>query len=552
MIRKVSFLLVFLLAFSFVSFGQVIDNDLQQLMNNSRSDSLIPIVVDMQEQFNVSEVTQNARGNRDAAISILKAQTRQSQSDVRGLLAGQRSAKNVHYFWLTNTVSLEASKGLIEQLAQTPGVASIVYDKAENMISPIVEEPARGNWGPGYIGSDVVNANGVTGKNVLVGVIDTGLDEDHPLFKAGQVRLDLNKSFIDGQAVEDGNGHGTHCATTIAGQNGVGVAPDAQVFSVKGLSNAGSGTWAGVQAAIEYAVEQNPDVISMSLGGGNGSTVNDVERAVYNGSKMGVTFAIAAGNSGKNRVGTPGCVPTVVTVGAIDSSGKIAYFSSYGTVADKFKNEMTGYLAIDCQKPDVSAPGVAIEAGWKNGGMNTISGTSMATPHVAGVCALMTEAGAKDPQNIKRTLETTVKDSKGGKDAQYGYGVVDAQKAVGQVAANQVFSGNTRADIEKIVEYQVDANGNVNVSLNKQNPLPWAIKVKVTVTVLDPAGTFSGAFTITKAGKNTQSGSIQGTAGTPIVVGVFDIHEGENTLNYSGTSSAKATTGHIKVEANIQ
>ena len=133
---------------------------------------------------------------------------------------------------------------------------------------------------------------------------------------------------------------------------------------------------------VQYAAEQKVDIMSMSLGGRASTSGNVVETAVKNAIASGVVCVIAAGNSGPSAktIGTPGVVLEAITVGAINSSGTIASFSSRGVTV------------YNTEKPDIVAPGVNVPSLWKNGGTNTISGTSMATPHVAGLCALILQA----------------------------------------------------------------------------------------------------------------------------------------------------------------
>ena len=234
-------------------------------------------------------------------------------------------------------------------------------------------------------------------KGVIVAVVDTGIDLDHPAFAPGQILADKCKSFIaEEPTADDGNGHGTHCAGTI-GSRDYGVAPDVSLIGVKVLSATGSGSWNSVMQGVEYAAE-HADVLSMSLGGRASSSGNVVETAVKNAIANGITVVIAAGNDGpfSQTIGTPGVVSEAITVGAIDESGSIAYFSSRGE---------TVYME---KKPDIVAPGVDVLSAWKNGGTNTISGTSMATPHVAGLVALMLgKSKGLSPEGAKNILMST-------------------------------------------------------------------------------------------------------------------------------------------------
>lgn len=218
-------------------------------------------------------------------------------------------------------------------------------------------------------------------------VIDSGIDLDHP-----DLNVDVNRSrsFLGGKDADDpddANGHGTHVAGTIAAidnsEGVIGVAAGAQVVAVRVLNRRGSGTVSGVIAGIEYVGQLGVlgDVANMSLGGGASTSLDEAVRAA----STNVIFCVAAGNDGKDamnyspaRAGIDG--GNILTVSASDVNDNFASFSNYGN-------------------PPVSwcAPGVSIRSTWKNGEYNTISGTSMATPHVAGVMLL----GGPDVANQK-------------------------------------------------------------------------------------------------------------------------------------------------------
>ena len=207
-----------------------------------------------------------------------------------------------------------------------------------------------------------------SGDGVTAYIIDTGADLDHPDFSG---RMSSGIDTVDGDMVaEDCNGHGTHVAGTVGGTD-YGVAKKADMVAVRVLNCAGSGSFAGIIEGIDW-VTQNaalPAVANMSLGGGFNQAVNDaVEASVASG----VTYAVAAGNDyGYNACNlSPASAPSAITVGATDSADNRAGFSNIGGCLDIF------------------APGVDITSAWLNGGSNTISGTSMATPHVAGAAAL--------------------------------------------------------------------------------------------------------------------------------------------------------------------
>lgn len=236
----------------------------------------------------------------------------------------------------------------------------------------------------------------IRGQGIRVAVIDTGIDDSHPDF-AG--RIMASKSFV-GSSAQDDNGHGTHVAGIVAGSGVksegkyVGVAPEAQLYIAKVLRANGGGSMSDVMAGIEWAVlEHQVQIINLSLGSGGSCDGTDALSTLCDEAVLqaGVVICVAAGNIGPNpeTIGVPGCARYVITVGAIDDNDRIASFSSRGPTAD-------GRI-----KPDLVFPGVTIVAPQAAGtqigtvveeGYVASQGTSMATPHAAGVAALMLQA----------------------------------------------------------------------------------------------------------------------------------------------------------------
>lgn len=230
-------------------------------------------------------------------------------------------------------------------------------------------------WGITRVGGAVES----TGLSRWAFVIDSGIDLDHPDLN---VNTEYSRSFVGGSA-DDGNGHGTHVAGTIAAKNNsygvVGVAAGATVVSVRVLRSNGSGSTSGVIDGVDYtaSVALPGDVVNMSLGGGVSSALDN---AVVNAASKGLYFSIAAGNeSADANYSSPARVNyynsstggKVVTVSAMDSQDRYASFSNYGN-----------------PPIDVCAPGVSIYSTYKRGRYATLSGTSMAAPHVAGIMLL--------------------------------------------------------------------------------------------------------------------------------------------------------------------
>jgi subtilisin len=252
--------------------------------------------------------------------------------------------------------------------------------------------------------------------NVDVAIIDTGIDLDHP---------DLNvyaqgaKNCSTGRSADDGNGHGTHVAGTVGALDNasgvVGVAPGARVWPVRVLNNAGSGSWSSVICGLNYVTSKASqiEVANMSLGGtgsddGNcGNSNNDaLHRAICNSVAAGVTYAVAAGNEYDDaRRHVPAAYNEVITVSALadfnGQSGGGAAPTCRADVDDTFADFSNFGADID-----LIAPGVCINSTWKGGGYRTISGTSMASPHVAGGAALYQATHpSATPAQVKAALQ---------------------------------------------------------------------------------------------------------------------------------------------------
>ncbi|MGW0624718.1 S8 family peptidase [Streptomyces sp. NPDC002765] len=312
-----------------------------------------------------------------------------------------------------------------------PGVAHVWFDG--------IRKAALDKSVP-QIGARVAWAKGYTGKGVKVAVLDTGVDTDHPDLK-GQVIA--SKNFTDSPTTQDHFGHGTHVASIVAGTGAKssgtykGVAPDAKILNGKVLSDKGEGDDATILAGMEWAADQGADIVNLSLGMSDTPGIDPLEAEVNKLSESkGILFAIAAGNEGEGgpqTIDSPGSAADALTVGAVDGHDKLAEFSSLGPTAD-------GAL-----KPDVTAPGVDItaasapgsviakEVGENPPGYVTISGTSMATPHVAGTAAILKQ---QHPDwkfaELKAALVGSTKAMGNRSPYTAGSGRIAVDKAIGQ------------------------------------------------------------------------------------------------------------------------
>ncbi|GLZ34772.1 serine protease [Lentzea sp. NBRC 105346] len=310
-----------------------------------------------------------------------------------GQLASRFGARIERNYSALNGFNVKLSEAQARRLAADPAVEYVEQDQVVHVEATQTNPPS---WGLDRIDQTSLPLNSSysytsTGSGVTAYVIDTGVRISHSTF-GGRARNGYD--FVDNDSVaQDGNGHGTHVAGTIAGSQ-YGVAKGASIVGVRVLDNSGSGTTAGVVNGIDWVAKNavKPAVANLSLGGGASTAI---DTAVRNAIAAGVTFAVAAGNSNANASAySPARVSEAITVGATTSTDARASYSNYGSVLDIF------------------APGSSITSAWNTGdsATNTISGTSMATPHVAGAAAryLSTHKSATPAQVASYLTSTAV------------------------------------------------------------------------------------------------------------------------------------------------
>ncbi|WP_328726969.1 S8 family peptidase [Streptomyces sp. NBC_00259] len=277
---------------------------------------------------------------------------------------------------------------------------------------------------------------GLDGKGVKVAVLDTGYDAAHPDLRN---KVTAEKNFTWDESVADLNGHGTHVASTVAGSGAAskgrykGVAPGAELLVGKVLDGGGSGYTSWILEGMEWAAGQDADIVSMSLGSSLPSDGSDpLSQAVETlSADDGPLFVVAAGNDGAPRtIGAPAAAPSALTVGSITKEGGMSSFSSRGPA-----------MADGGVKPEITAPGSAITAARAAGTLHdaagsefyaTISGTSMATPHVSGAAAIVKQQHPDwDAQRLKSALVATADPVDGAGVYEQGAGSVDVPGALG-------------------------------------------------------------------------------------------------------------------------
>jgi len=469
------------------------------------------------------------------AVSLASAQP--STPDLARVLIRYRQTPGaIHREQLqTQGASIERSFQLVPAFAAT--VPTAVLEAVGHLpdveaVEPDLEVHALGEidatWGLVRIGCGPVQSGTypgavgpVLGTGVRVAVVDTGIDHLHPDLSANFAG---GYDFVNNDADPmDDNGHGTHVSGTIAAvRNGAGVlgaAPEADLYALKALGSNGSGSWSGILGALDWCVANRILVANFSLGSATypGTTV---EAGFDNAARAGVLLVAAAGNSGAgtDTVNYPGKFASVVAVGSTTSTDQASSFSSTG--------------------PDVelAAPGSLIYSTTRGGGYGTLSGTSMATPHVAGVAALVISAGIGDANgngvindDVRSLLQATAQDlGFTGRDPVYGFGLVDADAAVAAVQGtvppptpDPIFNPptNLRATVSnRMVSLAWSDNSNVESGYEVQigrwkgRSVNWSVW---NVTGANVA-TLEGSL-----GKGTYSFRVRGMTGNPVTYSTF-------------------------------
>jgi subtilisin family serine protease len=317
-------------------------------------------------------------------------------ADARGLARAARVSPRFVYSSAVNGFAAVLAPGQLRVLQRSPDVASIERDQVVHSERSVPTAPAplatqSVSTGGGLYGLDRIDQRyrplsggytyNATGAGVYVYVIDTGIDTGHKNF-GGRARNVFDALGGNGK---DCNGHGTHVAGTI-GASTYGVAKGVQLRGVRVLDCDGSGSLSGIIAAVDWvrANATRPAVANISLGGGYSWSLNT---AVTNLANSGVAVAVAAGNEDQDACGvSPASASGVLSVAASNKTDARASFSNYGRCVDLY------------------APGVGVRSTWLNGRAKTISGTSMASPHVAGVMALYKAYGDASTSEVNSAL----------------------------------------------------------------------------------------------------------------------------------------------------
>lgn len=428
-----------------------------------------------------------------------------------------------------NAYVAHASDEQIAALKSNPSVATVERDPKRYLpaITPWAIEPQAETtpYGISMVQADQLSDS--ASGNSKVCIMDTGYTLGHPdLPNTGITGDDGYGSHNTGVWSNDGNGHGTHVAGTIAALGGnntgvVGVNPSGQLglHIVKVFNDQGSWAYGSdLIKAIEQCQQAGANITSMSLGG-SGSSI--AERNAFSQSyQSGMLHIAAAGNAGNSFLSYPASYDAVVSVAAVNSSESKASFSQYNS------------------QVEIAGPGVNVNSTWNNNGYRSISGTSMATPHVSGVAALVWGQFPQcSAERIRQVLNTTAKDKgQAGRDTSYGYGIVQAKAAVDYLNAN----GCNGEPSVPIANFSYSTDG-LTVSFTNQSSrgnYTWQFGDGTSSNQANPTHSYSAAGTyqvsLTVSDENNRSN----TATQQITVS-------EQSGGCSGVANWDATTHYV-------
>ncbi len=375
----------------------------------------------------------------------------------------------------------------IERLKADPNVSYIVPDATTMAIDPVLGGPEYdAAWGVSHIGAAEAHAQGILGSGVKVAVLDTGIDYTHPefadIYRGGdnftcpQEEVDPEFNNCDPtnhDPLDDSwNSHGTHVSGIIAAaKNGtgvVGVAPGVELYAGKVLGGSTFGLESWLIAGLEWAIDNQIDVVNMSLGFANYSPA--LEEACQAAFDAGIVLVAAAGNTYGGEVMYPAAYPTVIAVAATAPEDIVAAISSQGPTVE------------------LAAPGFRINSSIAGGTYKLMSGTSQAAPHVAGVAALILSAGVEDltgdgksdNRDVRLKLQNTAKDlGEAGRDTLSGYGLVtiDLTAPPGSPFPIRMTVSKVRRSIRDSIKTAVLENGLFSITIDNDSLRGMIVKV---------------------------------------------------------------------------
>jgi subtilisin family serine protease len=541
----------------------MIEPNLQDKINSTDEAELIPVLIVMDQQADFNMVYNHVKNmpkteRRSEAISIFKNIAENSQYQLRSILEQSEltgDAKDLRYLWIVNAVGGKLTPRTIESVSSLAGVNRIHLDEeryALNVEPGYQHVPPTDDitWSVEMVnGPDVWNL-GYQGNGVLVAIVDTGVNYNHTdlvnrMWDGNPTYPHHGWDFYnnDNDPYDDHiyGGHGSHCAGITAGDGTsgtqTGVAPQAEIMAVKVLNASGNGSEYTTMDGMEFALDNGADIISMSLGwvSSTNPDKNAWRTTTNNLLASGMVCSIAAGNERgyswypvPDNIRVPGQNPppwrhpdqnvdgglsSVVTVASTNQSDVYSSYSSKGpvtweSISPWFDYPYAGGSQQGYVAPDIAAPGENITSCTNQGNNQYIqmSGTSMATPQIAGIMALLlSKDPTLTPAEIDQVLElTSIPKGSAGKDIDYGAGRVDALRAIQGVAGPGGYNmGLSMTPVNPPI--QIPAGGgsfdfNIDVQNNETETISFTFWIMVTL----PNGSDYGPVLI--ANLNTPAG----------------------------------------------
>ncbi len=432
---------------------------------------------------------------KERVIVVFKDSAKKNPLSIQGMEVRQQYAN-------IPAAALEVPKSALNGLKNNPNIAHVEVDQTVQI------ENQTQDWGIPKLKAPSAWQSGFTGKGVKISVVDTGISAHPDLTISGGASFSSVTS-----SYADDNGHGTHVAGIIAARNNsigtVGIAHEASIYAVKALEANGSGSLSSIIAGIDWSISNQMDIINLSLGTTSHSST--LQQVVDRANNAGILVVAAAGNNGRadgsgDLVNYPARYSSAIAVAATDINDNRASFSATGSTVE------------------VAAPGVNINSTLYNGGYGPLSGTSMATPYVAGNLALMKQAyPSLSASQLRTRLSQDVIDlGPTGRDTWFGNGLVQAPGSGGTSQPVQALS--TTVTTSKAT---YNAGEQVSISSTVRNANGQAVaNADVRVTVTQPNGS-----TLTGTGKTASNGSI--------------------TFTLSTTSSSQKGTYQVKSDATL-
>jgi len=467
-----------------------------------KKEKKVNVIIKMKDRLNYDSLQLNAQKKqtkKERVQEVKSSLQSKANASQKGVLASLQSlekkghAKFKQSLWINNSIVATIDEEALKDLEKREDIESIELDEIVQLPEFKVENssPRLPEWGLEKIyATKVWEDYGIKGKNVVVGIMDTGVDGTHEALKDNYRGKDGSHQYswidLSGQnyaTPSDGNGHGTHVAgTAVGGGSGepIGVAPEAEWIAAKIFNDSGSTTTSIIHEAFQWFMapggdpSKAPDVVNNSWGNNNAANTVYAD-GVQAWIAAGIFPLFAAGNEGPGgqTVGSPGSYIDSFAVGATDSNDIIASFSSRGPVYWNDENgERVRYI-----KPDISAPGHQIYSTWPTklgrGKYHTISGTSMATPHVAGAIALLLSTRPDlTVDDIKTLLKiTTRKEAHMGTlpNDVYGEGIINIHQAVTEAAFAGELKGNVTDDEGNPIQAKIKLIGQEREFLTQED-----------------------------------------------------------------------------------